>query len=183
MQNQNIWIAITAGIFFAGIVIGHQVMPQADNSQLEKYKVAEDLAAQHLETFDELDFEVFTNQQWERLHESHSQDIIVHWPDGRTTVGIDDHIDDLKAMFVWAPDVRVQEHPVKIASGQWTSVIGIIEGTFSEPMPLEDGTFIEPTGKSFKLHMATVGYWEDGVMTEEYLFWDNLEFMRQIGLM
>ena len=30
--------------------------------------------------------------------------------------------------------------------------------------------------------MATVGHWKDGVMDEEYLFWDNGEFMKQIGL-
>ncbi len=148
----------------------------------EKHKTAERLAKQHLETFDELDFDVFTNQQWNRLYESHSQDIIVHWPDGRTTVGIEPHIEDLKAMFVYAPDTRIEQHPVKIASGPWTSVIGEIEGTFTEPMPLPDGSTIQPTGKSFKLIMNTVGYWENGVMTEEYLFWDNLEFMKQIGL-
>jgi hypothetical protein len=148
----------------------------------EKHKTAKLLAEQHLQTFDELDFDVFTNQKWDRLHESHSQDIVVHWPDGRTTEGIEPHIEDLKAMFVWAPDARIEQHPIKIASGQWTSVIGIIEGTFTEPMPLPDGTTVEPTGKSFKLTMNTVGYWEDGVMTEEYLFWDNLEFMKQIGL-
>ena len=139
-------------------------------------------ASQHLKTFDELDFVVFTNQEWERLDESHSQDVIVHWPDGRTTVGIEPHIEDLKAMFVYAPDTRIEQHPIKIASGKWTSVIGVIEGTFSEPMLLPDGSSIPPTGKSFNLTMATVGYWENGVMTEEYLFWDNLEFMKQIGL-
>lgn len=62
-------------------------------------------------------------------------------------------------------------------------MIGVIEGTFTEPMPLPDGNTIPPTGKSFKLTMSTVGYWENGVMVEEYLFWDNLEFMKQIGLM
>jgi hypothetical protein len=30
--------------------------------------------------------------------------------------------------------------------------------------------------------MATVGHWKNGVMDEEYLFWDNLSFMKQIGL-
>ena len=148
----------------------------------EKHKSAEHLSKQHLQTFDELDFDVFTNQKWDRLHESHSQNIVVHWPDGKTTVGIEPHIDDLKAMFVWAPDTRIEQHPVKIASEQWTSVIGVIEGTFTEPMPMPDGTTIQPTGKSFKLTMNTVGYWENGVMTKEYLFWDNLEFMKQIGL-
>ena len=188
MANQSLMIGITIGIFFAGLGIGFAIFQTStrptlsSNEELERYKVAEQLANQHLETFDTLDFDVFTNQKWDRLHESHSEDIIVHWPDGRTTVGIEPHIEDLKAMFVYAPDTRIEQHPIKIASGQWTSVIGIIEGTFTEPMPLPDGTVIEPTGKSFKLTMATVGYWEDGVMTEEYLFWDNLEFMKQIGL-
>ena len=150
--------------------------------ELTKYKTAEILAQQHLETFDELDFDVFTNQQWQRLHESHSEDIIVHWPDGRTTEGLEAHVDDLKYMFVYAPDTRIQEHPIKIASGSWTSVIGVIEGTFTEPMPLPDGNTIPPTAKSFKLIMNTVGYWENGVMAEEYLFWDNFEFMKQIGI-
>ena len=57
----------------------------SESDELTKYKTAELLAKQHLETFDELDFEVFTKQQWQRLHESHSEDIVVHWPDGRTT--------------------------------------------------------------------------------------------------
>ena len=148
----------------------------------ERNKNAESLAMQHLKTFDELDFEVFTNQNWDRLNESHSQDIIVHWPDGSQTEGIERHIEDLKAMFVFAPDTRIQEHPVKIASGEWTSVIGVMEGTFTEPMPLPDGTVIPPTGKAFKLQMVTVGHWNNGVMDEEYLFWDNMSFMRQIGL-
>lgn len=154
-----------------------------DNASDKKYKTKEQLEIQHLKTFDDLDFDVFTNQKWDRLKESHSEDIIVHWPDGRITEGIEPHIEDLKAMFVYAPDTRIEQHPIKIASGDWTSVVGIIEGTFTEPMPLPDGTVIEPTGMPFKLTMVTVGHWnEDGVMDEEYLFWDNLAFMTQIGL-
>ena len=44
----------------------------------EKYSMADNLATQHLKTFDDLDFDVFTNQKWDRLKESHSEDIIVH---------------------------------------------------------------------------------------------------------
>lgn len=139
--------------------------------------------ATNLRTFDTLDFEVFSNQQWDRLHESHAEDIIVHWPDGRETVGIDVHIEDLKAFFTFAPDTRIETHPIRIGQGEWTGVVGVIEGTFSEPMPIGDGNFIEPTGKSYQLTMATIGHWtEDGVMDEEYLFWDNQAFYKQIGL-
>ena len=137
----------------------------------------------NLRTFDTLDFEVFSNQQWDRLHESHAEDIIVHWPDGRETVGIDVHIEDLKAFFTFAPDTRIETHPIRIGQGEWTGVVGVIEGTFSEPMPIGNGNFIEPTGKSYQLTMATIGHWtEDGVMDEEYLFWDNQTFYKQIGL-
>jgi hypothetical protein len=31
--------------------------------------------------------------------------------------------------------------------------------------------------------MCTVGHWKNGVMDEEYLFWDNLTYLRQIGIM
>jgi len=108
--------------------------------------------------------------------------VVVYWPDGHQTKGIERHIEDLKAMFVYAPDTGINEHPVKIASGEWTSVIGVMEGTFTKPMPMGDDKSIPPTGKAFKLVMCTVGHWKDGVMDEEYLFWDNQTFMKQIGV-
>lgn len=57
-----------------------------------------------------------------------------------------------------------------------------MEGTFSQPMTTADGTIIPPTGKSFRIMMATIGRWKNGVMAEEWLFLDNQTFMRQIGL-
>src|SRR2546427_7355552 len=55
----------------------------------------------NLKTFDTLDFDVFSNQKWDRLGESHAKDIIVTWPDGHETHGIARHIEDLKALFVY----------------------------------------------------------------------------------
>lgn len=183
-MQKPILVGIVIGVFLVGLGVGYAVFSanQSAATDLEKYKAAESIAAENIKTFDTLDFDVFTNQQWERLHESHSQDIIVHWPDGHQTQGIKQHIEDLKTMFVYAPDTRIEVHPVKVASGEWTSVIGVMEGTFTEPMPMPDGTMIPPTGKPFKIVMCTVGHWKDGVMDEEYLFWDNLTFMKQIGL-
>ncbi|GAA0950106.1 hypothetical protein GCM10009554_49530 [Kribbella koreensis] len=137
----------------------------------------------HLKIFDELDFEIFTGQKWDRLHESHARNIRVHWPDGHFTDGIDKHIADLAALFVWAPDTRIQEHPFRLANGQLTAVTGYMKGTFTKPMPDGKGGFIQPTGKSYNLPMATVGIWNKrNTMDEEYLFWDNQTFFAQIGL-
>jgi predicted ester cyclase len=140
--------------------------------------------AEHLTKFDTLDFDVFTNQKWDRLKESHAADITVTWPDGHETHGIERHIEDLKAMFVAVPDTRVSSHPIKIANGNWTAVVGTMEGTFSKPMKTPDGKTIPPTGKKLNMQMVTVGHWTDaGVMDHEWLFWDNLTYMKQLGLM
>jgi hypothetical protein len=141
-----------------------------------------DVVEEHLKTFDDLDFDVFSNQKWTRLHESHSKDVKVNWPDGHSTLGIEKHIEDLKAMFVYAPDTSIKVHPVKFGSGEYTSVIGVMTGTFTKPMPIGDGKFIQPTGKKFSMPMCTVGHWKDGVMNEEWLFWDNATYMKQIGI-
>ena len=68
------------------------------------------------------------------------------------------------------------------ASGDYTAVTGVFEGTFTQPMPIGNGKTIKPTGKAFKLPMCTVGHWKGGVMDVEYLFWDNQAFMKQVGL-
>ncbi len=166
----------------AGIIL-MLTNPAFAKGQKEKdFEALQKKVEQHLATFDDLDFNVFTNQKWGELEKSHSKDILVHWPDGHTTKGIEKHIEDLKFMFTYAPDTRIKEHPVKVGQGEWTAVYGIMEGTFSKPMQVGEGKSIPPTGKTFKLPMATIGHWKNGVMDEEYLFWDNQTYMNQIGL-
>jgi len=141
--------------------------------------------AKNLANFDDLDFHVYTGQQWENLHKSHAQDIVVHYPDGHTTNGIPDHIKELKFMWTFAPDNRITEHPLRFgtADAEWTAVMGYLDGTFTRPMTLADGTVIQPTGKAYHLPMATLGHWnKQRVMAEEYLFWDNATLMKQIGV-
>ena len=166
----------------AGCGSGETPEVQAMRAQLKELVGEKTLIDGRLVTFDTLDFTVFSNQQWTRLHESHSPDVKVYWPDGHMTQGIDVHIADLKALFVYAPDTRIKEHPIRFGSGKFTAVTGVFEGTFTQPMPIGNGKFIQPTGKAFKMPMATIGIWEGGVMVEEHLFWDNQTYMRQIGL-
>ena len=136
----------------------------------------------NLKVFDTLDFDVFSNQKWDRLQESHAKDIVVTWPDGHETKGIEKHIEDLKALFIFAPDLAIKVHPIRFGSGTWTAVTGVMTGTFTKPMPTPDGKTISPTGQRFAIGMATIGHWENGKMDHEWLFWDNQDFMKQIGL-
>jgi len=141
-----------------------------------------DACAARLATFDTLDFDVFTNQKWPRLSESHAADIVVTWPDGHETNGLARHTEDLKGMFVYAPNTSIASHPIRICNGEYTAVTGVMTGTFSRPMPVGEGKTVPPTGKAFKLTMVTIGHWKGSTMDHEWLFWDNHEFMRQIGL-
>lgn len=149
----------------------------ADSVAAEKAQVA-----LHLMRFDSLDFDVYSNQRWERMHVSHAANILVHYPDGHTTTGIPAHIAALKPLFAFAPDNKIKKHPVKIGTGPWTSVIGELSGTFTKPMSMPGGKTVAPTGKAYKLPMVTIGRWENGKMVEEYLMWDNAAFNKQMGI-
>jgi len=181
-------LGMTTGTCWAGASedTGYSPEMKAKISQIKQelktYTDEKTATAKNLETFDTLDYVVFSNQEWIRLHESHALDVKVNWPDGHQTSGLDKHIQDLKAMFVYAPDTKIKVHISKFGSGDFTCVTGIMTGTFTQPMPVGNGKFVQPTGKKYSINMCTVGHWKNGVMTEEWLFWDNATFMKQLGI-
>ncbi len=64
-----------------------------DAAALARYKKAEAIAKAHIKTFDTLDFDVFSNQKWDRLKESRANRASCPealsssdwWPSWRTT--------------------------------------------------------------------------------------------------
>jgi len=61
--------------------------------------------------------------------------------------------------------------------------MGVMKGTFTQPMPDGKGGSMAPTGKAFATNMCTVGIWNNqGRMVEEFLFCDNQIFYKEIGL-
>ena len=187
ISNPNCVItALLFGVIIIGLGAcagGETPEVQAMKARLKQIDDERAMIAKNLATFDTLDYTVFSNQEWTRLHESHAKDIKVFWPDGHMTQGIDVHVADLSALFVYAPDTRIKVHPIRFGSGNMTAVTGVFEGTFTKPMPMGRGKFIQPTGKAFNMPMCTIGIWgPDGIITEEHLFWDNQIYMKQIGL-
>lgn len=137
-----------------------------------------------LAIFDDLDFNVFSHQLWDELTRSHAEHITVYWPDGHVSRGLKKHVEELSQMFVHAPDTRINVHPVRFGCGEWTAVTGWLEGTFTRPMPLPDGSIFQPTGRSLHLPMATIAHWnDDDLMDAEYLFWDNQTYLKQLGVL
>jgi len=111
---------------------------------------------------------------------SHSNNVIVHWPDGHTTQRPRQYIEDLKAMFVWAPDTRTQGAPCENRTTRVDRRHCVMEGTFTQPMPTGKAKPIRPRPAKLtrsKWRPSVIG--RTAVMDEEYLFWDNQEFMKQ----
>ena len=151
-------------------------------AQLADFISNDKSANSNLVTFDTLDFDVYSNQKWDRLKESHADDVVVYNADGHITKGLAAHTEELKGTFFLAPDTKITGHPIKVASGDKTAVVGVFEGTWTLPIPDGKGGMIQPTGKHFKSTMATVAIWKNGLIVEEHIFLDNLAFYNQIGL-
>ena len=151
--------------------------------ELAGHRAAAAAAEQNLAAFDQMDFDAFSApSDWDLFRHLHSPDPKVTMPDGSVVSGLQQHTDDMVAMFAYLLDLVVVEHPFKVGQGGWTAVVGHFRGTFTQPMPLPDGSEIPPTGKTVDMLMATFAHWVDGQIAEEILFWDTGEFTRQLGL-
>ena len=123
---------------------------EASSNQTEIVVVAQTPEEQaNLERFDKLDFEGWNNQNWTLFEEMHSPDVFVDI-NGNTTTGIEEHLEfGMAALSAAAEDLKILDHPIKIAAGDWTAVTGALPGN---------------------LTMLTLARWEDGRIAEEYLF-------------
>ena len=150
---------------------------------VESEKNDHDRVQANLKRFDQLDFEAYSERKNMKLfREIHCPDVKVVFPDGRSTQGIEQHVVDINNLFNGTPDSRITAHPIAFGSGAWTVTTGVMEATFSEPMKLPDGKTMAPTGKKVKMPMATIAKWKNGCIAEEHLFWDNAEYMKQLGI-
>lgn len=156
------WLLFIPLIIFAGYATNEEKTSVTNSkiislrSQIKDLSAGNEMKAKNHVILDTLDFTIFSNQAWTRLHESHANNIKVNWPDGHFTTGINKHIADLKAMFLYAPNTSIKQHPVRFGSGSMTCVTGIMTGTFTLPMPFGTGKMIQSTGRSFSLPMCTI---------------------------
>src|SRR5438046_2873621 len=116
--KENQMKKVSKGMSCLVAVIGILFFGYVGGGAAEK-KQEKDLLAQRLKTFDQLDFEYYSNQKWDHFNESHTDDVVVVWPDGRETKGLKAHLEDLKFQFTFAPDTSIKVHPVKFGSSDW----------------------------------------------------------------
>lgn len=150
-------------------------------SQIDAHTAERAQTAKHLEIFDELDLVAFNHRDMERIGEIHADNVIVHNPDGTQTSPFTPHSEELQFLFD-VFDFKVTDHIVGFGHGEWTAGISISEGKWVKPLTLPNGTIKQPTGQKVRIKIATIARWENGRIAEEYLFWDNADWNKQIGL-
>jgi len=151
-------------------------------AQVDAHKAERAATAKHLEIFDELDLIAFNKRDMTRIKQIHSDNVKVYNPDGTITKGMSPHhAEELQFLFDTF-DFVVTDHIVGFGYGDWTAGISISEGKWVKPITMPDGTVLQPTGKKVRIKIATIARWKNNRIAEEYLFWDNADWNRQVGL-
>jgi predicted ester cyclase len=86
-----------------------------------------------------------------------------------------------QGMYKSFPDMKVEWSSI-LFSGDTIVFEGVNRGTFSCPMTTPEGD-VGPTGKSFNMRLVFIGEISpDGLIAEDRTYFDNQDFMRQVGL-
>jgi tripartite-type tricarboxylate transporter receptor subunit TctC len=85
----------------------------------------------------------------------------------------------------WYGFVTFAETPAALLERWDKELVKVLDAPEVRTELLERGLIPRPGSRddmARTMAMATVGRWKDGVMAEEFLFWDNATFMKQIGI-
>ena len=87
--------------------------------------------------------------------------------------------DVLRAFWEALPDATItwENH---LESGSMIAGEGVLTGTHSGPLRTPQGD-IPPTGRQVRLPYAFVRRVEGGAITSEHLYYDQMEFLQQLG--
>ena len=124
-------------------------------------------------------------QNWDVFRKRHSADTAVFWPgQPEPTRGREAHQAESEAFFK-SIENHLDNNPYKVmfASGDWTCTIARWTGRMIGPVKGLAGKVHSATNKQFELEFCTVARWKDGEIVEEKLFYDQVGFLRQIGVL
>lgn len=76
------------------------------------------------------------------------------------------------AMFVWSPDVKIEEKSI-FSSGDWVATEWVMTGTHTGDLPE-----MSATGKSFSIRGASIIQLRDGKVSRQSDYWNMASFLQ-----
>jgi steroid delta-isomerase-like uncharacterized protein len=132
-----------------------------------------DLAQQH--------DEAFNSQDADARKRIEADNIEVTMPGGMTMQGPDQVIEVVRVFWEALPDGKINAEK-SISAGDTVVNEGSLTGTHTGPFRSPAGE-VPPSGNNVNLRYAAVKRFEGDKLVSEHLYFDQLEFMQQIGAM
>jgi uncharacterized protein (TIGR02246 family) len=157
---------------------------KAAMAELEALKAEVEAAEHHKADMKKLAENVqkaWDNQDMNALVQLYAEDAVMFMP-GEEPVRGRKAIEENQAAFIRAmPDMTVKFTTI-LVQGNHIAFEGIFTGTFTGPLASPEGD-IPPTGLSVKAGFAFIAKVNpDGLIEEDRTYFDNLDFMQQLGL-
>ena len=134
------------------------------------------------EVMDRLTEAVFTKRDLKSVAECYASDAVAVTPDQGKITGreqITRYLGELLDAFPDLHDEVVHKHE----SGNVAVDEGYVIGTNTAPLPMPSGEAIPATGKPIKVRECDVVTVEDGLIKEHRFYFDQMEFLGQLGLL
>ena len=120
-------------------------------------------------------FDYLNHRDFKRFEEVHNKDFVKHY-NNSPAENLSEEMRDAKGQFDSSSDLTFTENWM-IAEGDKVAVCFTAKGT-------HNGTFqgIPATGRHYELSAMTVWRFADGKIAEEWVFSNDLDLYRQVGL-
>jgi SnoaL-like polyketide cyclase len=129
--------------------------------------------------------DAFNNRDFAAMNAVHHPDMIAYVTGNAEPIyGRAAHAATMKQFVRPFPDVHVHNdpYPIQFGTGDWSTVVSRVTGTFTGEMMLPTGKVIPPTGKAFDVEFAQTVKWDGDLLIEIAAFWDSALQAKQIGL-
>lgn len=112
----------------------------------------------------------------------YADDAVAVAPDQSEIRGRDAIVGYLSVMAEAFPDARyepLEQHE----AGNVAIDEGYFTGTNTGPLQMPQGESLPPTGRQLRLRSCDVARVEGGLVVSHHFYWDQLDFMSQLGLL
>jgi len=123
-----------------------------------------------------------TSHDLEALGRMYAPDAVAVTPDQGEIRGREQIVNYLEQFNDAFPDLRFEPLHAH-ESGDTAIDEGFVVGTHTEPLPMPNGESLPPTGRQIRVRSVDVATVEDGAVTSHRFYFDQMEFLGQLGLL